>query len=366
YDVPNVALETGVSNLRNAVNYYPDFDQGGADLAYALYVLARQGDVAIGDLRYFADEKVASFTNPVAHAHLGAALAQFGDRGRSDAMFAAAARGINLRRDAPEGAIWRRDYGSYRRDDAAILALAIEAGTDSISRNDLARYLARPYDRVSTQEAAWTLRAAHALIDDQSRDRISVNGVVHEGPLVHLRSVGQATLAMKIENTGTTSTEVTVTSLGVPNVPALAGGNGYAIKRAYYNMDGTPMNSAVISAGTRLVTVLTVTPFGRQEARLMVNDPLPAGFEIDNPNLIRGGDIAALNWLKLVQTERAQFLTDRFLAAVDWRSDKPFQLAYIVRAVSPGAFHHPAASVEDMYRPQMRANSNPGRVTILQ
>jgi uncharacterized protein YfaS (alpha-2-macroglobulin family) len=32
--------------------------------------------------------------------------------------------------------------------------------------------------------------------------------------------------------------------------------------------------------------------------------------------------------------------------------------------VSPGSFHHPAASVEDMYRPEMRARSETGRVVI--
>jgi uncharacterized protein YfaS (alpha-2-macroglobulin family) len=37
-----------------------------------------------------------------------------------------------------------------------------------------------------------------------------------------------------------------------------------------------------------------------------------------------------------------------------------------VRAVSPGQFHHPAASVEDMYRPQMRARTDAGQVTISQ
>ena len=96
----------------------------------------------------------------------------------------------------------------------------------------------------------------------------------------------------------------------------------------------------------------------------MVNDPLPAGFEIDNPNLLVGGDIRALDWVNSVDTENAEFRSDRFLAAVDWRSDAPFQLAYIVRAVSPGQFHHPAASVEDMYRPQMRARTAAGQVTI--
>ena len=99
----------------------------------------------------------------------------------------------------------------------------------------------------------------------------------------------------------------------------------------------------------------------------MVNDPLPAGFEIDNPNLIRGGDIGALKWLNLeTDTRYTEFRQDRFLAAVDWRSDKEFRLGYIVRAVSPGGYHHPAASVEDMYRPQFRAQSDVGRVAIVE
>jgi hypothetical protein len=56
--------------------------------------------------------------------------------------------------------------------------------------------------------------------------------------------------------------------------------------------------------GTRLVTVLEVTPGEQSEARLMVDDPLPAGFEIDNPNLLRGGDIRALDWLEVLTTWR--------------------------------------------------------------
>ena len=89
-----------------------------------------------------------------------------------------------------------------------------------------------------------------------------------------------------------------------------------------------------------------------------------APIEIDNPNLLRGGDIAALDWLATAEAEHAEFRADRFLAAVNWRSDRPLRLAYIVRAVSPGTFHHPAASVEDMYRPQYRARTETGQVSI--
>ena len=70
--------------------------------------------------------------------------------------------------------------------------------------------------------------------------------------------------------------------------------------------------------------------------------------------------------LEPVRGETAEFRSDRFLAAVDWQSENLFRLAYIVRAVSPGSFHHPAASVEDMYRPQMRARTDAGQVTITQ
>ena len=97
----------------------------------------------------------------------------------------------------------------------------------------------------------------------------------------------------------------------------------------------------------------------------MVNDPLPAGFEIDNPNLITAGALTNLDWLNLEsEVAHSEFRQDRFLTAIDRYGNAPFRLAYIVRAVSPGTFHHPAASVEDMYRPDLRARSGVGRITI--
>ena len=39
-------------------------------------------------------------------------------------------------------------------------------------------------------------------------------------------------------------------------------------------------------------------------------------------------------------------------------------VAYMVRAVTPGAFVHPAATVEDMYHPQRYARSAAGKLTV--
>ena len=366
--VPDQAFRQALDNLRNRVSYAPDFDLGGEDIAYALYVLAREGAAATGDLRYYADVKGDAFATPLAAAQLGAALASYGDQLRADQMFARAAR-LMRQKEAKEDRLWRADYGTNLRDAAAVLTLAVEAGSEVIDR---AAYVDRiaPLQGAanrSTQEAMWTLLAANAMIRAPEMQGFRINGTPANGPLVRVLEDNISLAPVEFTNGSGAVATVTLTTFGVPDEPVARGGNGYTIDRFYFTMEGQEVAPETLQVGKRYVTVLRITPFGRSEARLMVNDPLPAGLEIDNPNLLRGGDVAALDWLELLdETRNAEFRQDRFIAAVDWRSDQPFQLGYIVRAISPGVFHHPAASVEDMYRPAFRARSDAGRVTISQ
>ena len=114
------------------------------------------------------------------------------------------------------------------------------------------------------------------------------------------------------------------------------------------------------------MTVLTVDPFENSGARLMIDDPLPAGIEIDNPSLLQSGDVRSLDWLDLSEAQHAEFRSDRFLAAVDMDNGNSVTVAYVARAVTPGEFHHPAAAVEDMYRPRYRARTETGRIEVTQ
>ena len=139
-----------------------------------------------------------------------------------------------------------------------------------------------------------------------------------------------------LKNEGGAPQPVTVTTVGVPTYKIQSGGYGYQLSRQYFTMEGVEVTGAQVATGDRFVTVLTVTPSSKVGARLMVNDPLPAGFEIDNPNLLSSGDVRALDWLQPTYAEHSEFRSDRFLAAVDWQSAQPFRLAYIVRPVSPG------------------------------
>jgi len=359
--MPDRAFEAALGNLQNLVAAYGDFEAGGEDLAYALLVLAREGRAAIGDLRYYADARAEAFATPFALAQLGLALALAGDQPRADRMFRLAAEAALAGEPEP---LWRADFGSGLRDAAGVLALVAEAGSEAADRLALAQMVTAPGQARSTQESLWTLLAAQALIGEARAGDVAVDG----RPLGAGLRVGAAEAAaapLAVTNGGTGETALVVTAFGVPTEPEPAQGDGYRIARALYTMEGAPADPAAVTLNERLVAVVTVTPERETEARLIVSDPLPAGFEIDNPNLLRAGETGQLAWLDADDVAtHAEFRADRFAAAVDWSGSAPFRLAYVVRAVSPGSFLRPAASVEDMYRPAFRARTDAGRVEI--
>lgn len=359
HTVPNLAFSQAMDNLRNRISYAPDFDNGGEDIAYALLVLAREGAAQMGDLRYYADTKVLDFATPLAVAQLGAALAAYGDQLRADAMFRRAGAMLVGTRDTSR---WRADFGTPLRDRAAVLKLSAEAGSTALERADLVALVHRDRGQLSTQEAAQVVMAAHALNTPGVASGLRVDGVDAGGPVIKRLEDGTATASV-IKNTSAAPTDVTMTVYGVPGIAPPAGGYGYAITRQTYSMEGLPVEGPV-QAGARMVVVIEVTPFEEIGARLIVDDPLPAGFEIDNPNLIRSGELAGLDWLKTKSAENAEFRSDRFVAAVDHRTADPFRLAYVVRAITPGRYQHPAATVTDMYRAEYRANTASGEVTV--
>ncbi|MBH1974392.1 MAG: alpha-2-macroglobulin family protein, partial [Rhodobacteraceae bacterium] len=363
FAVPDQAFRNALDNLRNQVNYYPDFDNGGEALAYALMVLAREGAAAVGDLRYYADVKGDAFATPIAMAQLGAALASYGDQPRADAMFRRAAASLDALKGQPQEQIFRVDYGTNYRDAAAVLTLAVEAGSNAIDREALTDSIATT-NGLSTQEATWALLAANALIDRKGADGILIDGAPAKGPLVSVLNATN-TAPVIVKNTGADTT-ITLTTYGVPSEPVPAGGTGYAIVRNYYTMDGQPASLDNLKVGTRLIAVLEVTPFGLGEARVMVDDPLPAGFEIDNPNLMTGSNDALAALGLETEVAHSEFRQDRFLTAIDRHDNATFRLAYTVRAISPGTFHHPAAAVEDMYRPDLTGRTDTGTITISQ
>ncbi|MGM4927834.1 alpha-2-macroglobulin family protein [Tardiphaga sp. 619_E2_N8_5] len=367
--VPDVLFRAALDRVRNSVvNADEPEKDGGRDLAYGLYVLAKNGTAPIGDLRYLADTKLKNLATPIAKSQLAAALALVGDRARAERVYAAAVESL-----APKPIIefGRVDYGSALRDAAALVSLASEGNapratlTQAVQRVEAARGLT-PF--TSTQENAWLVLASRALAKEANTLALDVNGSAVKTALY--RSYKAAEMSgqpIKITNTGDTPVQAVVSVSGSPITPEPAASNGFKIERNYFTLDGKPADVTKAKQNDRFAVVLKITEAKPEYGHIMVADYLPAGFEIDNPHLVSSGDSGTLDWIEDgEEPENTEFRDDRFTAAIDRKSDDKavFTVAYIVRAVSPGKYVLPQAYVEDMYNPSRYGRTGTGSVEV--
>jgi hypothetical protein len=355
FEVPQAAFTLALDRLRNTVASNPDPSKtGGRDLAYALYVLARNGAAPIGDLRYIADTKLNDLTTPIAKAQVAAALAMLGDKARADRVYLAALDAISPQ---PKLDLGRADYGSALRDSAALVTLASEGRAtqrtidDAVARIDAARALT---SQTSTQEDAWLVLAARALAKQLNAISLSVNGEARQGTFYRSLHAAELDQPLAVSNSGNGTVQAVVSVSGSPLTPEPAAERDFKIERNYFTLDGEPANPTNAKQNQRFVVVLKMTESQPQFGRVIVADYLPAGFEIDNPKLVSSGDTGTLAWITdAAEPVNSEFRDDRFTAAFERKEDSPpvFTVAYVVRAVSPGHYVLPQAVVEDMYRP---------------
>jgi uncharacterized protein YfaS (alpha-2-macroglobulin family) len=368
--VPDVAFRLALDRLRNFVAAAPEPGKdGGRDLAYALYVLARNGSAPLGDLRYIADTKLGDLATPIAKAQIAAALGFLGDRPRAERAYQAALEAISPQ---PKLEFGRTDFGSVLRDAAALVTLASEGNAPrqtvngALSRIDAARNLSA---FTSTQENAWLVLAARAISKDKGGITLEVNGAARQGPL--FRSLTAASLQDRpftVTNSGEGELQAVISVSGAPLVPEPAAESGFTIERDYFTLDGEKTDIAQVTQNQRFVVVLKITEQQPQFGRIIVADYLPAGFEIDNPRLVSSGDTGTLDWIENAQTPvHSEFRDDRFTAAFERKAkDAPvFTVAYVVRAVSPGKYVVPQAYVEDMYRPDRFGRTGTGSMEVM-
>jgi hypothetical protein len=353
FDVPQTAFTLAIDRLRNYVASAPEPNKnGGRELAYALYVLARNGAAPIGDLRYIADTKLNDLATPIAKAQVAAALAMLGDKQRADRVYRAALDAIAPQ---PKLDVGRADFGSELRDSAALVTLASEGHapsatiTQAVARVDAARKLTT---YTSTQEDAWLVLAAKSLASQLNAISLTINGDMRQGAFYRALRAGMQPLTVRNNGDGTVQAVVSVS--GAPLTPEPAAESGFRIERTYHTLDGAPADPAKAKQNDRFVVVLKMTEPQPQFGRVIVADYLPAGFEIDNPHLVSSGDTGTLTWITdAAEPVNTEFRDDRFTAAFERKSDSPpvFTVAYVVRVVSPGHYVLPQAKVEDMYRP---------------
>jgi len=377
YVVPNDALRRGTAWLKRtaASNSFDDNTR-----AYAFYLLARNGQVNISDLRYFSDTRGPEWNTAMAGALTGAAAAQVGDHSRTSYGFNRA-REIALKAKLNTYPV--SDYGSLLRDLAGATALAAESGQAELipaflSRSDA---LDMRLNATTTQEKAWMLRAAYELTRQRTKLNILVNGQPaqpRDGAIRLSPSYGQLDAGVTLVNKGDASVWRTVSVQGTPALPLPAAANGLTLTKSVWTMGGAPADITNLHQNDRVIVELSGRMANNYAHQMGVIDLLPAGLEIEQALSGDEGKPYNLND-PLTDTSMADARDDRFVAAFtigsryrgssdsDKNKAEPqpaFHVAYVARAITLGTFVMPAGVAEDMYSPGTLARTTMGSATI--
>jgi uncharacterized protein YfaS (alpha-2-macroglobulin family) len=368
YTVSDYALQQGLKWLdAYSRNYRLDDSEAIGARAYAYYVLASAKAGDISGLRYLSDNYLKRAPSALAAAQMGAALALLGDQQRAATAFKAALDRVDRERR------WMRDYGSSLRDLAAIVTLMVESKMTSGDPAPLLDRLANlqfGQTYLTTQEQAWLIMAAYTVAGAEPSNMVlNVDGAAQEPrkTALNLRpAADELARGIKVSNAGTDPVWTVATVMGAPARDLPPESQGFTLDRRYYSMTGEEVLPSTVKQSDMLVVVLSGKSTADVYNQALIIDLLPAGFEVENARLADTRSTDDLPWLpELTPTLYTEFLDDRFVAAfdLDW-GRRSFTVAYLVRAVTPGTYHLPAAQVEDMYQPQHRARTAAGMVTV--
>ena len=362
--------------------------------AYAAYVLARTGRVDPERLRVlrhdlafgtwdggvqFVKWNDAGLAAPLALAQLAGAQSLMGDAAGAEETFRLSLGNLA----ATEVPAWWA-YGYYwtrLRDEAGVLAIAAETGHPDIAAELVGRLGARHPDaeRMNTQEKAWLLAAAHALLKQDATRAFSMDDAAPQTvklPFAWTPTVEAIGRGTSLRNADDKPVFRTVTLRGAPAKAPPALSEGLSVERRTLTLNGEPFDAAHLRQTDRFIVVLTGHEEDATARRLVINDPLAAGLEIEAP-VLREEAYPFLGELSSLRAHEQR--DDRFMAAFDIGGERDrevddskknqlgageFRVAYIVRAVTPGRFVQPETVVQDMYRPEVMARTAAGETVI--
>lgn len=332
--------------------------------AYALYLLAQEEAIPVGDIRYFYETFFKQLPNTFAKGFVLAALAHIGDEERCQQ----AIKGLATPDAKTSDGLF---FGSALRNDIGLLALLLETA-QALPKLPLMQELVATQiqivsqrlnatESLSTNEKAWLILASERLLsrDQKSEFTFEVAGKELKANKMHHIRLENAVEPVKIKNTSDKPLWIGINVSGIPQEDASADKKGIVIKSTYYTLKGEPVDSKQVKSGESFIVLIEgeVTD-PATDCQLLVVDRLPSGLEIDNPHLspVQAGNPSSLKWIEdLSILSHQEIRDDRFVAALTLKEgQKSFKIAYGVRATMPGTYFNPSTVAEDMYAPSQR------------
>jgi uncharacterized protein YfaS (alpha-2-macroglobulin family) len=134
---------------------------------------------------------------------------------------------------------------------------------------------------------------------------------------------------------------------------------GIRILKTLEDENGHAVTNGKFKAGAWYKIKLTVSS-AQDRNFLVVDDPLPAGFEAVNVNLATSGAAAKQavshsyrSWWSYGDFDNSELRDDRVVIFADWFSKGTHTFSYLARATTYGTFELPVTKAEEMYAPEV-------------
>lgn len=388
YMVPEDALQKALKRLlmyvqnKNIIDpeYSLSYDETRfAVQTYAGYVLARTKQVPLAALRDLYNHRSMA-PSGLSLVQLSASLKLMGDKSRAVQVL-----NEGLRYNKRVHDWWIGDYGSDIRDNALILALLQENHLvdDNIIMQrlfDLSQQL-KDYEYLSTQEENAVFLAGYRFVskpDTVWQTTVDIAGHHYQLDNKHsalsftdeeMRFIHTLNLVNKIPRT---PVYATINLTGYPlQSPAEIEKQDLYIYKEFLDLQGNPVDLHNVKSGTLMLVKLTLFSRDRMHDALLV-DFLPAGLELENQNLsnvsvnLQDAGEAVKKSLEIMEDasiQHQEYRDDRYVAQLDLSGQT--NIIYLVRAVTPGNYHVPAAMVQSMYRPNQFARTDSNKILIV-
>jgi len=379
YPVPQEAVDDALSWMENQVNNYyaagrDDWYSSNGE-PYMHYVLALAGRAKKGRIQTLlgqlgegqnGEEREQVFL-------LRAALYLAGDhRYESQLRNPDLTTVADVRRNG-----W--SFYSDRRRRGMMLAVAIDLfgrdpGLEPLANLVAGSLRAQPSRWYTTQELVWGITGLGKFVDVGAREfeppvlraggkRIAPEVVPDREKTPDLtwqlaRASEYESVTMNVPKKGEGKLFLILSSEGVRAEPDWrTGGAGLSVARRYLDSRGQPLEGGSLKLGELVYVELELrNTTGDRIANVALVDRIPAGWEIENPRLGRGGQ--TLDWVdtdRLWEADHLDLRDDRLEIFGHLDRGESRKVVYAVRAVSAGSFNVPPVEAEAMYEPRIWA-----------
>ena len=336
--------------------------------AYSCFVLSKAGKVKGSWVRRLQERRVELSDD--SQFYLAASLAALGDK---DAVLEILGQGFSdqvITRETGDS------LNSYVKQNATALSICMDLDPDNSMVPVLVKRLAGSMKKGNwgtTQDNAAALCALGKYTRFIARQEANYSGSVTIGSALiaefdntngaRIKNIDLGNKPVKVSLKGKGTAYYYWSSEGVPEKGEVEEKDkGIKVRRELFTREGKSFNLKKIKQGQVVVVDISIDADSIYK-NIIVEDLLPAGFEIENARIITRENTPCLISGSF-EPDHIDIRDDRLLLFTDLPSTKDLHYRYIVRAVTKGKFKLPPISASCMYDPSIVSVNGQGEIIV--